>query len=235
MTENKKVNHLAIIPDGNRRWAKSKGLSTKQGHIKGYRNSINLVKKARELGITVLTFWAFSTENWTRSATEVSYLMKIYESFIDTHLKEALKNDTRLTHLGRKDRIPKSLLAKILNAEEKTKHFTTRYLNIALDYGGRDEILRAINKLLASNKIQETRNKLTEDSFSEFLDTGFLPYPDPDIIIRTSGEYRTSGFLPWQSVYSEFFFPEESFPDFTGDKMESIVKEYEARQRRFGK
>lgn len=231
----KKINHVAIIPDGNRRWAKERGMTTKQGHLQGYKNSIGLVKKARELDITVLTFWAFSTENWSRTRSEVSYLMKIYETFIDEHLREALKNETRLTHLGRKDRIPESLLTKITNAENKTKHFTTRYLNIALDYGGRDEITRAINKLLASNKVQDTRYKITEAQFGKHLDTGFLPFPDPDIIIRTGGEYRTSGFLLYQSAYSEYYFPEEMFPDFTPEKLEAIVRDFKNRQRRFGK
>lgn len=231
--------HIAIIPDGNRRWARSRGLSTIQGHKAGYKNSVELVKKAHELDIKTLTFWAFSTENWNRSSHEVSYLMKIFETFVDDHLREALKNKTKLTHLGRKDRIPKTLLRKILDAEKKTKDFSAYYLNIALDYGGRDEILRTTQKILkfklrSFDKTQDKFLNLTEKTFSHHLDTGELPYPDPDMIIRPGGEYRLSGFMLWQSPYSELFFPPENFPDFTPDKLENLVRDFSQRQRRFG-
>ncbi len=231
-TPNSIPHHIAIIPDGNRRWAKDRGLPTIVGHERGYNNAVKLTDKARQLGIHTLTFWAFSTENWDRESEEISYLMKIFESFMDRHLDDALKNETRLTHLGRKDRIPKKLIEKILNAQEQTKAFTRHYLNIAIDYGGRDEIVRTMKRIQNSElRIQN----LTEDDISNNIDTAGQPYPNPDVIIRTSKEFRLSGFMLWQSQYSELFFPDVFFPDFSPGHLEKVVKEFSARQRRFGK
>lgn len=218
-------NHVAIIPDGNRRWAKERGLPTFEGHRKGFQALINIGKKARELGIKILTVWAFSTENWKRSSEEVSYLMNLYEMMLEKYLKEALKEKIRIIHLGRKDRINKTLKNKIINIEEKTKNFTRYYLCIGLDYGGRDEIVRAIKK--SSN--------LSEDNFNQFLDTKDLPYPNPDLIIRTGGEQRLSGFLLWQSQYSELIFVDKYLPDYSIDDFENNIIEFSKRQRRFGK
>lgn len=218
-------NHVAIIPDGNRRWAKERGLPTFEGHRKGFQALINIGKKARELGIKILTVWAFSTENWKRSSEEVSYLMNLYEMMLEKYLKEALKEKIRIIHLGRKDRINKTLKNKIINIEEKTKNFTRYYLCIGLDYGGRDEIVRAIKK--SSN--------LSEDNFNQFLDTKDLPYPNPDLIIRTGGEQRLSGFLLWQSQYSELIFVDKYLPDYSIDDFENNIIEFSKRQRKFGK
>ncbi len=225
-------NHVAIIPDGNRRWAKEKGLVTLEGHKKGYQRAIEIGKRARKMGIKVMTFWAFSTENWERTKKEVSYLMNIYKLLVDQYLKEALKEEIKIIHLGRKDRINKTLRKKISDAEEKTKHFNKYYLAIALDYGGRDEVLRAAEKI--RNSKFEIRN-LTEQSFAQLLDTKDLPYPNPDLIIRPGGESRLSGFMLWQSQYSEFVFIKKNFPDFTPDDFEACIKEYMDRQRRFGR
>ncbi|MGB9707132.1 MAG: polyprenyl diphosphate synthase [Microgenomates group bacterium] len=234
MENKKKVHHLAIIPDGNRRWAREKKLPTFYGHKKGFDQSIELSKKARELGIKVLTFWAFSTENWQRGKEEVNYLMRLYEEMIDKNLKLALKEKIRIIHLGRKDRINDNLRKKILNAEKKTKSFDKYYLAIALDYGGRDEIIRAISKM--KNQYHEIKNKnIDKDLFFQFLDTKDLPYPEPDLIIRTSGEYRTSGFMIYQAAYSEWIFHPKYFPDFTPKDLQWCVNEYFKRQRRFGK
>lgn len=224
--------HIAIIPDGNRRWAKSQGLSIDEGHRRGYEAVFKIGKKAREMGVKTLTFWGFSSENWNRSKVEVTGLMKIFENMADRYLEEALKHKIRIVHLGRKDRIPKSLADKIRQTENKTKSFSQYYLGIAIDYGGRDEIIRGI-KRIQNSKVKS--QNLDEKSFSRFLDTKALPYPNPDLIIRTSGEQRTSGLLVWQAAYSEYIFVKKHFPDFTGGDLEKCIKEYMGRQRRFGK
>ncbi len=221
--------HIALIPDGNRRWAKEKGLPTFEGHRKGFERVKELTKKVSDLGIEIFTVWAFSTENWNREKKEVDYLMGIYEKWIDENLAKALKDQTRIIHIGRKDRIRESLKQKLSEAEEKTKTFTKQYFVIALDYGGKDEVLRAIEK--GNNQ----RQKLDEETLDRFLDTKVLPYPNPDLIIRTSGEQRTSGFMIWQGAYSEYFFVKKYLPDFTADDLEECIKEYSSRHRRFGK
>lgn len=218
-------NHVAIIPDGNRRWAKERGLPTFEGHRKGFQTLVNIAKKSRELGIKILTVWAFSTENWKRSSGEIDYLMNLYDIMLEKYFKEALKEKIRVIHLGRKDRINKTLKNKIINIEEKTKNFTQHYLCIGLDYGGRDEIIRATKK--GSN--------LSEVNFSQFLDTKDLPYPNPDLIIRTGGEQRLSGFLLWQSQYSELMFIKKYLPDFGPEDFEKCISSFVRRQRRFGK
>ncbi len=225
-------NHIAIIPDGNRRWAKAHGFPSLEGHRRGFDVAVKIGRKIRSMGVNTLTMWAFSTENWNRAPKEVSYLMKMYEIFIEKNLKEAMKEKIRIIHLGRKDRLPKSLLAKIENSEEKTKDFKNYILNIALDYGGRDEVIRAINKVI-SNKKQVT--SISEENFNEFLDTANQPHPNPDLIIRTSGEQRTSGLMIWQAAYAEYVFLNKHFPDLKDEDIELAIEEYSARQRRFGK
>jgi len=221
-------NHIAIIPDGNRRWAKERKLPSLEGHRRGFDVGIKIGKKIRSLGIHTTTFWAFSTENWNRSQKEIAYLMELYETFFEKNLKEALKEKIRIVHLGRKDRIPKKLLKSIENAEEKTKNFKDYVLNIALDYGGRDEIIRTIEKI-------KSKMELSEKNFSQFLDTANQPYPNPDLIIRTSGEQRTSGLMIWQAAYAEYIFLKKHFPDVTDEDVEWCINEYSQRQRRFGK
>jgi len=223
---------LVIIPDGNRRWARKRGLPTFEGHRRGFDVAVEIWRAARKLDIHTLTLWAFSTENWQRTKKEVSYLMKLYETMIDKFLKEAKKNKTKIIHLGRKDRIPLNLRRKIEKAEKETRNYQRYILNIALDYGGRDEILRAIKKM---QNEKGKRQNLTQEDFSRFLDTAGQPYPEPDLIIRTSGEKRISGFLLWQSAYSEFYFEPSYFPDFTPEKLKKAIKEYSKRERRFGK
>lgn len=227
MALNNIPNHVAIIPDGNRRWARERGLPTFEGHRRGFGVMKNIAKKAREIGIKVLTIWAFSTENWNRSKEEINYLMDIYENWVDDHLKEALKDKVRIIHLGRKDRIRKSLSKKLADAEQKTKNFNKFYLCIALDYGGKDEILRAINKIINNKNINEIE-------FEKFLDTYDLPYPNPNLIIRTSGEYRTSGFMIWQASYAELIILDKYLPEFTAKDFEDCIKTYSKRNRRFG-
>lgn len=223
-------NHIAIIPDGNRRWAKEHGLPSFEGHRKGFDVGVKIGKKIRSMGINTMTMWAFSTENWNRSKEEVSYLMKMYEIFIEKNLKEAMMEKIRIIHLGRKDRIPKKLLERIQNSEEKTRNFKDYILNIALDYGGRDEVIRGIQKISRQNI-----NNLTIEQFNNYLDTTNQPYPNPDLIIRTSGEQRTSGLMIWQAAYAEYIFLNKHFPDLKDEDIENAVEEYSARQRRFGK
>ncbi len=226
------LTHLAIIPDGNRRWAQKRGLPTFEGHRRGFERIKELGKKAREMGIKIFTVWAFSTENWARSKKEIHYLMGIYKQWIDENLKQAIKDKIHIVHLGRKDRIPSVLKKKIVEAEEKTKRFNAHYFVIALDYGGRDEVLRATQQVQSSKfKVQN----LTEETFTQFLDTRDLPYPYPDLVIRTSGEIRMSGFMPWQAAYSEWIFYPKYLPDFTANDLEHCIKQFEDRKRRFGK
>lgn len=225
-------NHVAIILDGNRRWAKEHGLPAFEGHRRGLDNLIEVGKKARKMGIKTLTYWGFSTENWSRSQKEVNYLMKLYEVAIDKNLEMALKEKIKIIHLGRKDRLHKILVKKIIYAEEKTKIFTKHNLCIALDYGGRDEVLRAAQQAQMSDvKCQN----LTEKIFEHFLDTKNLPQQDVDLIIRTSGEQRMSGFMMWQGAYAEYIFVKKYFPDFTPDDFKKCIKEYNLRNRRFGR
>lgn len=223
--------HVVIIPDGNRRWAQDRGLSTFEGHRCGFSQANKLIRAASDWGIHTMTFWAFSTDNWKRDKSEVAYLMKLYEKLIDDNLNEAIERGGRIIHLGRKDRIPKSLAQKLSKAEERTRSNTKHILNVALDYGGRDELLRAVKKML---KDHVEAFDLTPEVFASYLDTADQPFPDPDFIIRTSGELRLSGILPWQSDYAELYFTPYHFPDFTVDKFREVLLEYGRRHRRFG-
>lgn len=224
-------NHIALILDGNRRWARSRGLNTFQGHRAGFDAGKKLARAARDWGIHTFTVWGFSTENWDRSPEEVSYLMVLFKRFVAEVLKEARKEKIRFIHLGRKDRLPKSLLKVIHEAEEETKNNKNFVLNAALDYGGRDEILRAVKKIL---KEKVNPEKLDEKLFASYLDTKDQPYPYPDLFIRPSGEQRTSGLLPWQLTYSEYYFEEVHLPDFTPEKLRTAILDYSRRRRRFG-
>lgn len=232
--ETKVPNHLAIIPDGNRRWAMERGLPTFEGHRRGFEVGIKITQACRNFGVHTLTFWAFSTENWERSKEEVSYLMGLYHRFIDQYLEEAKKNGVRIIHLGRKERIEKNLFKKLKKAEEETKNNKKYIFNFALDYGGQDEILRAVDKLRLNTKFQVPNTKLTKEFFESFLDTAGQPYPYPDLMIRTSGELRTSGLLLWQSAYTEFYFEKDYFPDLTPEHIKKAILAYSQRQRRFG-
>lgn len=229
------LNHIAIIPDGNRRWAKERNIPTFEGHRRGFEVVKKVLNRIWETEISTVTLWALSTENLERSKEELKYLMKIFEKMISDNLKDATKRKIKITHLGRKDRIPKSLLSKIVESEEKTKEYTTKYLNLALDYGGRDEIIRTIKKMSGRTKSHFTGENLSEENFNQFLDTADQPYPNPDLIIRTGGDRRTSGFMIWQSAYSEYFFLDKYLPDMTTQDLDKIINDFINRERRFGK
>jgi len=224
-------NHVAIILDGNRRWAKKNHLPTIEGHRKGAEAVLKLVKKGKELGVRIGSFWAFSTENWNRSKKEIIGLMRLFKYFLDKYINSIIKNKVHFVHIGRKDHLPKDIVKKIVQLEKETKQFTEHYFVLALDYGGRDEIIRAIKKMKDSKL---DFKDLNEDNFAQFLDTKDLPYPCPDLVIRTGGEMRVSGFMNWQIAYSELFFSSKYLPDFTPEDLELAIKEYSKRQRRFG-
>ncbi|KKT54471.1 MAG: Isoprenyl transferase [Candidatus Woesebacteria bacterium GW2011_GWA1_44_23] len=223
--------HIAIILDGNRRWARSRGLPTLQGHLAGFEAGLKIAKAARSWGVHTFTVWGLSTENWDRSPKELAYLMKLYWKMVSTIEEEAKKDDIRFVHLGRKDRIPKSLALYIRRIEEKTKNNKSHVFNAAIDYGGHDEILRTTRKIIdAGIKSSE----LDEKTFASFLDTGDQPYPYVDLFIRTSGEQRTSGFLPWQLNYAEYYWELDHLPDMTPEKLRNIILDFSRRRRRFG-
>jgi undecaprenyl diphosphate synthase len=224
-------NHIAIVLDGNRRWARARGLDTLQGHRAGFEAARKVAKAARDLGIHTLTVWGFSTENWDRSPKEIAYLMTLYKEFVLEVRKEAKKEGIRMIHLGRKDRFPRPLMALINEIEEETKDNKNHVLNVALDYGGKDEILRAVRKLMDS-KVKS--KNVDEKLFASFLDTGDQPYPNADLFIRPSGEQRTSGLMPWQMTYAEFYWEEDNLPDMTPQKLADAILDYSRRRRRFG-
>lgn len=221
--------HLALIPDGNRRWAKTKGLLPWNGHeraIENFRAILEWCRKHPRIGI--LTIWCFSTENWKRSPEEVSALMRLYEEYLKKERAKFQEERTRFLHSGRRDRLPKSLARLLGELEEETKDYTDFTLHLAIDYGGKDEILRAVNKFIHAKEATEAH----EATFLQYFDHPELP--DIDIILRTSGEQRTSNFFLWQTVYSEWIFTEKLFPELTVDDLAAALAEFDRRKRRFG-
>lgn len=232
LPEDTKVpNHLAIIPDGNRRWARARGKHTLYGHKKGFDRAIELARAARKWGVHTVTLWGFSTENWDRSEEEINYLMKLYVRLLNKYLKEAHESEVKLVHLGRKDRLPDFLLKKIYEAEQETKHYKKYIANLAIDYGGHDDIIRATRNMVRDGL---KPSEIDKHSFEKYLDTHDQPYPYVDLLIRTSGEQRTSGLLLWQMEYAEIYWMEDHFPDFTVDKLKNAILDYSRRRRRFG-
>lgn len=221
--------HVVIIPDGNRRWAKNHGLESIEGHKQGLDTALKVVKGSRELGVRVLTLWGFSTENWNRSNGEVKYLMRIYTWFFKRHLRELVKEGVRFHWIGRRDRVPGQLKDVLEKVEKETAKNTKYILNICIDYGGHDEIVRAVKKLVSKGA---RAKDITEEMISKNMETAGMP--DPDLLIRTSGEMRTSGIMPWQTTYTELFFSKLLFPDFSVVELKKAVNDYSRRQRRFG-
>ena len=218
--------HLAIIPDGNRRWAKKRMLQPWKGHESAIENFRSITEWCRnDPRVGVLTVWCFSTENWKRDPKEIEMLMKIYEDYLRKERTGFIEKKTCFIHSGRFDRIPQSLASLIKEVEEETKDQGEFTLNLAVDYGGKDELIRAIRKI-------DDPKAVTEESLRALLDHPELP--DLDLIIRTSGEQRTSNFFLWESAYAEWVFLDKLFPDLTAKDVETSVNQFAERTRRFG-
>lgn len=230
--------HVAIIMDGNGRWAKKRLLNRIKGHQKGTEVVRSIVKACREIEIPILTLYAFSTENWKRPKTEVTALMTILKRFLVTEQEEMMENNISLNAIGQIERLPGEVQDILRNTIALTKSNNGLLLNLALSYGGRDEIVRAVRQIAkkVKNKIinpDDSENQITEDLISDHLYTRAMP--DPDLLIRTSGEMRISNFLLWQIAYSEIFITNTLWPDFGKKEFISILKDYQRRERRFGK
>lgn len=228
--------HIAIIMDGNGRWAKKRGLPRNEGHRKGTSALEKIISHADEIGVKHLTVYAFSTENWQRPDSEIKGLMKLFNQYLDKELKKVDKDTHRFHVIGDLNDtiIPDELRDKIKLLESKTKDKPGMCFHMAFNYGGRNEIIRAVKKIASEVKIGKMApNEIDETLFSSYLDTKGIP--DPDLLIRTSGEERTSNFLPWQLTYSEFYFTPLLWPEFTPKALDEAIKAYNQRQRRFGK
>ena len=225
--------HIAIIMDGNRRWAKNNGLSTKEGHKAGSKNLENIAKFCNKLGIKYITVYAFSTENWKRSKAEVSALMLILKANLDAMLRRMDLENIKIRVIGEKENIPEEIKPRIEKLVEKTKNNTGLTLNIAFNYGGRAEIVHATKEIAQKVKNGELKvEDITEETISNNIYTA--GQPDPDLMIRTSRELRTSNFLPWQLTYTEFYFPDKHWPEFLEEDLLEAIKVYQHRNRRFG-
>lgn len=225
--------HVAIIMDGNGRWAKKRGLPRTAGHAQGARVVEQILEDADHMGIRYLTVYAFSTENWTRPDAEVKALMNLLRTYMKTSLAKCAKNNVRIRVIGDKSRLDEDLQKSIANLEESTKSNTGISFQIAINYGARDEIRRAVQKLAGRvQKGELSPEEITEETISNELDTAGIP--DPDLLIRTCGEERLSNFLMWQLSYSELYFTDAAWPDFTRKELEKAVDAYNHRERRFG-
>ena len=225
--------HIAIIMDGNRRWAKNNNLDVRLGHKKGAETLENIVKYCNKIGIKYLTVYAFSTENWKRSKEEVGALMKLLQTYLENFLNRSEVSNVKIQIIGDKSNLALPIKKGIEAVENKTKNNTGTVLNIAFNYGGRDEIVKAVKNIALNIK----NNSINIDDINEELITQNLytkNIPDPDLMIRTSGEIRTSNFLPWQLVYSEFYFTNKLWPDFTSEDLDEAIEEFNRRNRKFG-
>ena len=225
--------HIAIIMDGNRRWAKQRSLPVKLGHKQGAETLKKVVRYANEIGIKYVTVYAFSTENWKRSEEEVSALMNLLETYLDDFAKEADTENIVIRVLGNMTQLSESLQESIRKTVERTENNTGTVFNIALNYGGRDEITNAAKNLAKDVKEGKVElDEISEELFAKYLYT--KNDPDPDLLIRTSGELRLSGFLPWQSTYSEFLFLDKLWPDFSKEDLDNAIEVFSKRNRKFG-
>ena len=225
--------HIAIIMDGNRRWAKAQGKPASFGHKAGAKTLEKIVRYANKIGLEYITVYAFSTENWKRTEEEVKALMTLLQSYLDDYSKRANTENIRVKILGDISALAPGMQKSIYNCMERTKDNTGVTFNIALNYGGRDELVKAIKNI--AKEVKEGKidiQDISEEMVSDNLYT--KGEPDPDLLIRTSGELRLSNFLPWQLVYSEFLFIEKNWPDFTEEDLDNAIVEYEKRTRKFG-
>lgn len=218
--------HIAIIMDGNGRWAKQRNLPRTSGHKEGLEVAKKIVKAAKDIGVKYITLYTFSTENWKRTQEEVGYLMGLIKNHLRAEFKFYKENDIRVKHIGNLEGLPKDIQEEINSTVEECKDFNSLTVVLAINYGGKDEIIRATNKAIKENRL------LTENNFTEFYD---LPeMPDVDLIIRTGGEKRLSNFLLWHGAYAELDFVDTLWPDYTEDCFYNSIKEFQKRNRRFG-
>ncbi|MEM1267850.1 MAG: polyprenyl diphosphate synthase [Pseudomonadota bacterium] len=225
--------HVAIIMDGNGRWAVRRGLPRLSGHKRGVEALRDVVKACPDLGVSHLTLYAFSTENWKRSASEVEGLMRLFRWYLRKESSKLAETDVRVRFIGKRDRLSADLLGMMAQLEDLTAHNTKFHLTVAIDYGGRNEIIRAATRIaeeIAAGRIDPAT--LDEPGFGGYLDTGDLP--DVDLVIRTSGEVRISNFLLWQAAYAEYDFPDVCWPDFTPELFAECIEAYSRRERRYG-
>jgi undecaprenyl diphosphate synthase len=226
--------HVAIIMDGNGRWAKQRLMSRIRGHEKGAEAVRTVVRTCRELGIAFVTLYAFSTENWLRPRAEVDALMVLLRRFLETELAELLQNGIRLHVIGQWTRLPKDVQQALTQAMNDTRQNSALQLNLALSYGGRDEITRAVQALAAEARDGRLRTEaITEEVLASYLDTRGIP--DPDLLIRTGGEMRVSNFLLWQIAYTEIYVTPTLWPDFSREQLLQILEDFQSRERRFGR
>lgn len=225
--------HIAIILDGNGRWAKQKGMPRGYGHVKGCENLEKVCEYARELGVRYLTVYAFSTENWKRSREEVDGLMKLFRDYLKKCIKISKKWQMRVRVIGEVSAFDKDIQDSVRTLEEFSSQYDKLHFQLALNYGSRDEIIRGVRRLLTECQEGKLRpDDITEDRFSDHLDTAGLP--DPDLLIRTSGELRLSNFLLWQLAYTEFYFTDVHWPDFDREELVKAIEQYNKRDRRYG-
>ena len=233
MSDPKIPAHVAIIMDGNGRWAKKRGLPRTAGHKKGAEVVEQILEDADHMGIRYLTVYAFSTENWLRPAMEVKALMNLLRTYMISSLEKCAKNNVSVRVIGDRSKLSADLQASIGNLAAATKHNTGMHFQIAINYGGRDEIVRAVKKLVAKARAGEiSEEDVTEALIADCLDTAGLP--DPDLLIRTCGEQRISNFLIWEGAYTEYYFTDTAWPDFTKEELQKAVDAFGNRERRYG-
>ncbi|MEN6360719.1 MAG: isoprenyl transferase [Smithella sp.] len=231
--QNNLPRHIAIIMDGNGRWAKQHAMGRIRGHKKGAQAVRTTVTACRELGISYLTLFAFSSENWGRPSDEINALMSLLEDYLDQEASTMQKQEIKLTTIGDIDRLYSPVQKKLLDVKKLTEHNDKMVLNLALSYGGRDEMIAAVKKMISDHADGKLKmDDINQDLVSRYLYTGGMP--DPDLLIRTSGEYRISNFLLWQLAYAELYFTDVLWPDFKKDDLFRAIAVYQSRERRFG-
>lgn len=222
--------HIVLFPDGNRRWAKQKGIASLEGHQQGYKNLIDFAENCKNRGVKVLTAFGFSTENWKRSKEEVDYLMALLERGLSESSDRFKNNGTKVKIIGQREKLPESLKIVIEKIEEETKNNKDLHLNLAISYGGKWDILNAVQNIVKEKIAPEN---ITEELFENYLSTAGLP--EPDLVIRAGGEMRLSNFVLWQAAYAELYFSEKLWPDFLEEDLDNALIEFDKRTRRFGK
>jgi len=224
--------HIGIIMDGNGRWATGRGLMRTQGHLEGLKAAKRITKAASDLGVRYLTLYAFSTENWKRTSEEVGFIMGLIKQYLKSEFDFSIRNRIRVRFTGDMEGLPADIQEEIKDTMKQTAGFDGMQVVLAINYGGRDEIVRAFKKLAATRSPETSLTDLTEKNFSAFLDNPDIP--DPDLIIRSAGEYRTSNFLLWEGAYSEFYVSQKLWPDWEKTDLEEAIENYIKRDRRFG-